>query len=297
MSMHTFIFFFLSFLTGFSWSNTCFDVKNLNNRQDSLLWKVEREGEVPNYLFGTIHVSGTWVELMLSDLQSYFEASKGVILELEWNDLVRLKMLRLMLLEDGLKLSDFLYSNEMKRVKSILKGRVSDYSIEAYKPWVVFVHINLPKTTNDRSMDFSIQRYFSAAGKFVYGLESPKEQVGVFNQLSYQDQAKLVRTVLKFEHKQKDFRERMFSAYRSERLWELWALQEQFSASMGDDFVAIEHGLIVERNVRMSERLDEYLLEGGYFVAVGALHLTGPDGLICLLREKGYTVTAERFSK
>jgi hypothetical protein len=34
------------------------------------------------------------------------------------------------------------------------------------------------------------------------------------------------------------------------------------------------------------------LQEGGVFIAVGALHLTGKRGLVALMREAGYTVTA-----
>jgi uncharacterized protein YbaP (TraB family) len=34
------------------------------------------------------------------------------------------------------------------------------------------------------------------------------------------------------------------------------------------------------------------LAEGGLFVGVGAGHLSGPEGLVELLRQSGYTVTA-----
>lgn len=52
--------------------------------------------------------------------------------------------------------------------------------------------------------------------------------------------------------------------------------------------------LVVNRNVRMADRLDEMLQsDGSYFVTVGLLHLTLPEGsIVSLLREKGYTVEA-----
>ena len=34
------------------------------------------------------------------------------------------------------------------------------------------------------------------------------------------------------------------------------------------------------------------LAKGNVFIGVGALHLPGRDGLVQLLRDKGYTVTA-----
>lgn len=52
--------------------------------------------------------------------------------------------------------------------------------------------------------------------------------------------------------------------------------------------------LVVNRNARMADRLDELLQsEGSYFVTVGLLHLTLPeDSIVTLLRNKGYTVEA-----
>jgi uncharacterized protein YbaP (TraB family) len=41
----------------------------------------------------------------------------------------------------------------------------------------------------------------------------------------------------------------------------------------------------------MAERIDRLARnEGGLFVAVGALHLPGSDGLVQLLRRRGFTV-------
>ena len=49
--------------------------------------------------------------------------------------------------------------------------------------------------------------------------------------------------------------------------------------------------LLGKRNTIMVERMKPLLDAGGAFVAVGALHLIGQQGLIELLRREGYTVT------
>lgn len=52
-----------------------------------------------------------------------------------------------------------------------------------------------------------------------------------------------------------------------------------------------------ERNPAMAERIDALLRDGKrVFVAVGALHMTGPQGLPKLLRERGYSVERVAFS-
>jgi len=40
----------------------------------------------------------------------------------------------------------------------------------------------------------------------------------------------------------------------------------------------------------MAERMEPWLKQGGAFIAVGALHLPGEQGLIRLLRQRGYSV-------
>ena len=48
--------------------------------------------------------------------------------------------------------------------------------------------------------------------------------------------------------------------------------------------------ILDERNERMFTRVLPYLLESGTLIAVGALHLPGPQGLLQLFRQAGYTV-------
>ncbi len=49
--------------------------------------------------------------------------------------------------------------------------------------------------------------------------------------------------------------------------------------------------LISDRNHIMAERAVPIIDKGNAFIAVGALHLPGKDGIIELLRTKGYRVT------
>jgi hypothetical protein len=54
----------------------------------------------------------------------------------------------------------------------------------------------------------------------------------------------------------------------------------------------LHQSLIVDRNRRWLEPIREALAgTGTHFIAVGAGHLTGPDGLPELLRAEGLTVT------
>lgn len=59
-----------------------------------------------------------------------------------------------------------------------------------------------------------------------------------------------------------------------------------FSGGENDDM------LLKNRNVNWVKQLKTILKEKNIFMAVGAAHLFGKDGLIVLLRKEGYTVRA-----
>ena len=83
----------------------------------------------------------------------------------------------------------------------------------------------------------------------------------------------------------------LLAAYKQRDLGGLMTLNET-SMKTGDQRLAEEfqQNLIVDRNHRMVERMREYLQQGSAFVAVGALHLPGEEGLLNLLEQQGYTV-------
>jgi uncharacterized protein YbaP (TraB family) len=56
-------------------------------------------------------------------------------------------------------------------------------------------------------------------------------------------------------------------------------------------YAAFEEALINRRNKGMIESAGQYLDGGKAFLAVGALHLPGPEGLVEGFRMAGYTVT------
>ncbi len=59
---------------------------------------------------------------------------------------------------------------------------------------------------------------------------------------------------------------------------------------MAPHFEELARHVVVNRSVQIAHRLFLPLRGGGVFVAVGALHLYGPDGLLALIRAQGYRV-------
>jgi len=71
-------------------------------------------------------------------------------------------------------------------------------------------------------------------------------------------------------------------------LYELASMAGEGDPGLAERF---NKALILERNDRMAERMIPMVVEGGYFVAVGAMHLPGDNGLLQQLAEAGFDVS------
>jgi hypothetical protein len=129
------------------------------------------------------------------------------------------------------------------------------------------------------------------AGKQVHGLETIAEQLEVFEGLPLDDQVALLRDAVEQFAGIDALHAELLAAYKRQDLAAMMAINEA-AMQIGDRRLAekFQRRLIVDRNHRMAERLEPYLKQGGAFVAVGALHLPGEQGLVRLLEERGYAV-------
>ena len=95
-----------------------------------------------------------------------------------------------------------------------------------------------------------------------------------------------------------DVIETMVALYLAEDTGMFWPFFRAALPVGGDanaaGFSAFEETMVTARNRTMTERAAPFIDAGGAFIAVGALHLPGEEGVIELLREKGYRVEAIR---
>ena len=89
-----------------------------------------------------------------------------------------------------------------------------------------------------------------------------------------------------------DVVETMIVLYKQGETGMFWPLfREVLPNDDAAGYAAFEETMVTARNRVMVANAEQYLAAGSAFIAVGAMHLPGPEGLVELFRKAGYTVS------
>lgn len=256
-----------------------------------ILWQIDIGSVAPSFLLGTMHVEDPRVTNLPAPVQDAFENSDSLtteaLLDFEQIFMVGTELL----LTDGSTLESLIGGELYADVTDALGKRGLMPEIASMlRPWAVALLLSQPRPQSGMFLDRKLYQLARQSGKEVYGLETMSEQLAVFKDMSLADQLILLQEALAELHTVPEIIERLTQAYLQRDLRELSSLaNEQLSDSSVQRKLAQE--LIVGRNKRMVQRMQDRLQEGNAFIAVGALHLPGPDGLLNRLQQLGVTLT------
>lgn len=264
--------------------------------QGGLLWRISRSGLTPSYLLGTIHSADPRVLNLRPAVQQALDRSDRFIMEMQMEADALLSMGVNMMLTDGSTLETLIGQDLYQQVlRAMADYGFPEMMVGNLKPWAVMALLSMPKPTGEQVLDMVLYQRAKTAGKPTAGLETAQEQLAVFEGMSMPDQIALLKMTLAQLPELPRMFERLIQAYAADDLQRIASLAAEYNrnaeAGAGQRFMA---QLNDSRNRRMAERMGSYLQQGNSFVAVGALHLTGQDGLIRLLRQRGYAVTPVR---
>jgi uncharacterized protein YbaP (TraB family) len=258
-----------------------------------LLWKIEGPSGQNGYLFGTIHAEDPKVTQLPQPVRTAFDHADTFTMELVLKPEAIVALGSAMFLDEGRDLENLLGEALYADVARLME----DYGmppliVSRMKPWAVFTTLSTPKPQTGLFLDKLLYLEAVEQSKPVYGLETVQEQVAVFDGLSLEDQITILRdTVAMYPTMDRMHRE-LISSYIERDLAGLMHLNERYMAGDGGRLEALlNRRLIDERNLKMAERMQPRLEAGGAFIAIGALHLPGPTGVLALLAEQGYRLT------
>lgn len=258
------------------------------------LWRVETPTGAVGHLFGTMHVGDPRVTHLPPAIQQAFEQSTLVVTELPMDFSTMARAMESLFYQDGRTLDQLVDKDTYAAIeKRLAVTGIKQETVRNMNPLGVMSSMGVPGTQAGVALDMQLYVKALRSGKRVAGLESVDEQLAVFDQLSIEAQQQLLKSLLQDYDVIISDAEELKSLYLQGDLDGMWALsQQELDTPYGQFMREFIDLAIVQRNHRMHQRLKRIMQEQGVFVAVGALHLPGPEGLIRLLRASGYTVEA-----
>jgi len=261
-----------------------------------LLWKIEKPGFSPSFVYGTMHVSHKDVVNLAEPVERAFVNAERFAMEVLLNFEAVGVITRRSFFNDGRTLKTVMLPDDFKQLSQLMKSQFSmkEEVFEHMRPWMVFTLLMMPPEEmgkDSSALDMILYRRAAMRKIPLLGLETAEEQLDVLEGQSLEDQIWMLnKTVKEYAEINRQFDE-MLKTYIDR---DLAGLVRQQQRSMYDDTDIDDRfleQLIDMRNARMVERMQDYLQKGNAFIAVGALHLPGQKGVLHLLEQQGYSVT------
>jgi uncharacterized protein YbaP (TraB family) len=268
----------------------------LGAQEKSFLWKVHSE-QNSLFILGSIHFLKKESYPLKQIIEQTFDAAKTLVLEIDLGGTKPEKIQEMMLQKgvapDGTplqqKLSEQTYAAVSRRAKELgLDIRMMD----PLKPWVVamtMAAMKLQRLGFDPRL--GVDRYLAERarqmGKPTGGLETAEFQLGLLDQLAASEQELLLRQSMdEMDHLEENI-DRMVQAWKT---GDVGGMEKLLLAAMRD-YPEIRRKVIDGRHRHWLPQIEDLLARGeNALVVVGAAHLVGANGLIELLKGRGYRV-------
>lgn len=263
--------------------------------ENSLLWEISgKDLKQPSFLYGTIHIMRKEVFAYDDVVKRIFDTCSAYAMELNMADIDMKKMTEMMMMDKPL---DSVISPDKYHQLDSLFLAESGAGLEMFKkmkPFFIMATLMKKDMGDDMGTALDLDFYNKAqeAGKKLIGIEKFEEQMAAVDALTIEEQVDMMlqgfsdttSSLLRFDDMMKMYLEQDLSGL-TDMMLDDPAYPKEFNEAF-----------IVKRNKRMADRISDISQKRMTFNAVGAAHLPGKEGVIALLREKGYTVKPIHFT-
>jgi uncharacterized protein YbaP (TraB family) len=259
---------------------------SIGANENSIFWELESPEGKQIFIFGSIHVDDNRVVDFSDSVNNAMK--KSDLFVSETNNVNNLKALEGLGGEYNTYLSDedFQKISELSDFHSI----ETEFAIKL-KPWLLGFIFSSPQAMNPFSQDNLLKVAASNYGLASKGLETVDEHYSVLDTLSPEDQFQILKNVLNLSEvdKEKNY-QLMIKTYLTFNLNKILNVDEEITKSIVPEKVwsSVKNELIHKRNKLFFNRLLILAKKNVLFVAVGASHLAGDDGLLQQFFQAGF---------
>lgn len=261
-----------------------------------------KDAKDTSWLFGTYHLIKDSYLNETPAVQAAFNKASNTVVELVI-DTAELAAANAKGLLQNKQLKDLLDPSFIDSLDAELKATFGQgiEQMNTLKPMTVMLTISMIELMKDNQglikkysgqpLDVFFAAKTKAAKKTVTALETLMQQMDIlFNSIPDEAQAKMLQRFIREKEKNIQLGNELLQLYFENDLDKIYALYQRTLELTGDmDY------LVSKRNNEWMKQLPALINKQSNFIAVGALHLAGPDGLVEQLRKAGYNVIAKNL--
>ena len=268
----------------------------LHAQNRDFIWKASR-GQSVVYLVGSVHLLSKDYYPLSPALDKAFKDTDLLVEELHLGQMAQVESQMTILMRGMLPSGQTLDKVVSPATFALVSERVKSLGLpieplSRFKPWALALTLlGLEWQAAGFDAELGLDKHFYdqavAAGKEVQGLETIEFQISQFDEMSMEEQDRMLASTLRELETEKAAVTTLANAWKAgdAPTVEKIVLQELRKEP------GMYQRLLVDRNKDWMPKIEAlFSRKGRSFVVVGAAHLVGPDGLLALLKAKGYAI-------
>lgn len=272
---------------------------------EGLLWRIDSKAAAPSYLFGTMHTTEPDLVALSEPVKAALAEAKTVAVELaDANGAKAQAEMIAYVTRKGVDFSGKGLEGLTEAQAAEIKRRLEQAGLPSsiapmLKPWFLGLTLEVSACelkqmgAGKPTVDQAVEKTGRDAGATIVGLETVTEQLEAVSTISEDTARRMIRDAIANASSSDDLQATTLALYRGRRVGWYFAMKKEtfgdaLDVSAYADFL---EGVVDRRNRLMFERSKALIDKGAALIAVGALHLPGPNGLIELMRKDGYAVS------
>lgn len=267
------------------------------NNGSAILYKVSGHGlSRPSYLLGTFHAICPDDMIAIDKLTGYIDQTDQVIMEVDLDDPAELRVMGQSAMMAGKTLYDLYTPGQLARVDAMLKNAlgVSAEQVKSVRPAMLAIMVaTSPKLIGCQTaaVDLLLARVAARGRKQIIGIETVASQLEMLGSTTLEAQARDLYKIAIDPQRSADDVKALMAVYRAQESEKLY---ERATFHLKDE-KEFQVRLFDRRNIAWIPKIERSIAERSAFIAVGAGHLGGKNGVVNLLRARGYELTPIRF--
>lgn len=274
---------------------------NSSNKVKLFLWEAKK-GNKKFYLVGTMHLPYPKSSYIVAPkIKKIIDKANFLHTEIPLGASSQMEALKYFLRDDNKTLKDILPKTTYQKLQNYLfsiNPFIDIRGFDKFKIWSLSMMLGSLeyelKYKGYKPIDKDIYDYAVSKNKYGGSIESIKEQMNIFDDLSLKEQIVMLDASIDSYIKYPNITKKLLDYYYQGNQEGLEEIFKKSNDSLKVDkklLNKLNNKLLFFRNKRMAKRIESYIKDNKIHIfAFGAMHFVGKRSIIDILKHKGYII-------